>query len=281
MSAPLESSALVTAPLAATPPHWIRKYLTREQPPPLKLLTASIPNATALTATELSAAVAEAYRTIFCELRVQARHPVRMWNFVPSIQSELGAGDRYMAFNAGRFAGFAESFRLSADLPAAIPTASAVGIDDTTLWIHVLTAEAPGLAIENPRQVPAYRYSQRYGPRPPCFARATKFESTLFIGGTASIIGEDSRHIADLAGQTEETLSNLRALIGAATGVSSDQALGMLRDVRVHVTNALHTPMVRAALEPVVAMDVRLEFVEAQLCRPELLVEIEGIAACP
>ncbi len=36
-----------------------------------------------------------------------------MWNFVPSIHSELGAGDRYMAFNAGRFAAFAESFGLS------------------------------------------------------------------------------------------------------------------------------------------------------------------------
>ena len=72
--------------------------------------------------------------------------------------------------------------------------------------------------LENPRQVPAYRYSRRYGLRPPCFARATKFESTLFIGGTASIIGEDSRHAAAIVAQTEETLSNLRALIAAATG---------------------------------------------------------------
>ena len=27
--------------------------------------------------------------------------------------------------------------------------------------------------MENPRQTPSYRYSERYGPSPPCFARAT------------------------------------------------------------------------------------------------------------
>jgi chorismate lyase / 3-hydroxybenzoate synthase len=204
-----------------------------------------------------------------------------MWNFVPSIQDQLDAGDRYMAFNSGRFAAFVESFGLAGDEPAATPTASAVGIDGTTLWIHVLVADAPGVPVENPRQVPSYRYSKRYGLRPPCFARATKFESTLFIGGTASIIGEDSRHVADIVAQTEETLSNLRALIAAATGVSTDHALRALRDVRVHVTSALHTPVVRAVFEPVVSLDATLEFVEAQLCRKELLVEIEGIASCP
>ena len=187
-------------PLAPTPPHWVREYLTREQPPPLTLLTSNIPNATALSAAGLSDAVADVYRRLLSEMQAEARHAVRMWNFVPSIQGELGAGDRYMAFNAGRFAAFSESFGLANDTPAAIPTASAVGIDGTTLWIHVLAADAPGVPLENPRQVPAYRYSRRYGLRPPCFARATKFESTLLIGGTASIIGEDSRHAAAIVG---------------------------------------------------------------------------------
>lgn len=280
MSSPSPSSTpVITLPLAPTPPHWVREYLRREQPPPLTLLTSSIPNATALSAAGLSDAVAEAYRRLLSEMQAEARHAVRVWNFVPSIQGELGAGDRYMAFNAGRFAAFSESFGLAHDTPAAIPTASAVGIDGTMLWIHVLAAGAPGVPLENPRQVPAYRYSRRYGLRPPCFARATKFESTLFIGGTASIIGEDSRHVAAIAAQTEETLSNLRALIAAA-GVPPDRALQALRDVRVHVSSAMHAPIVSAALEQVVSCDATLEFVEAQLCRKDLLVEIEGVAVC-
>jgi chorismate lyase/3-hydroxybenzoate synthase len=281
MSSPSESSApVITVPLAPTPPHWVREYLTREQPPPLTLLTSNIPNATALSAAGLSDAVADAYRRLLSEMQAEARHAVRIWNFVPSIQGELGAGDRYMAFNAGRFAAFSEAFGLANETPAAIPTASAVGIDGTMLWIHVLAAGAPGVPLENPRQVPAYRYSERYGLRPPCFARATKFESTLFIGGTASIIGEDSRHAAAIVAQTDETLANLRALIAAATGMPLEHALQTLRDVRVHVTSAMHTPVVRGALEQVVSREATLEFVEAQLCRRELLVEIEGVATC-
>ena len=47
---------------------------------------------------------------------------------------------------------------------------------------HQTQNSAPGVAIENPRQTPSYHYSRRYGPRPPCFARATRFGSLLFIG---------------------------------------------------------------------------------------------------
>ena len=36
-------------------------------------------------------------------------------------------------------------------------------------------------------------------PGPPCFARATRLGSTLLIGGTASILGEDTRHEGDVA----------------------------------------------------------------------------------
>jgi chorismate lyase/3-hydroxybenzoate synthase len=240
----------------------------------------NVPDATSLSAEGLSDAVAEVYRAILRDVRSQQRHAVRMWNFVPSIHCVLGPGDRYMAFNAGRFAAFSEWFGLADDSAATIPTASAIGIDGTTLWIHVLASDVPGLAIENPRQVPAYRYSKRYGLRPPCFVRATRFESTLLIGGTASITGEDTRHVGDIAAQTQETLSNLRSLIAAATGASEDDALKTLRDVRVHVPNAFHAPMVRDALEQVLRADADLEFVKAELCRKELLVEIEGIASC-
>ena len=278
MSAPLEPFAPV--PVAPTPPAWVRGYLTRRQPSTLALLSANVLDATSLSAEGLSDAVAEVYRAILRDVRAHQRHAVRIWNFVPSIHNELGTGDRYMAFNAGRFAAFAEWFGLSEYGAATLPTASAVGIDGTTLWVHALASDVPGMAVENPRQVPSYRYSKRYGLRPPCFARATRLESTLLIGGTASIIGEDSRHVADIAAQTQETLANLRSLIAAATGIPEEDALKTLRDTRVHVTNALHAPLVRDALAQVLCADAHLEFVEAELCRKELLVEIEGIASC-
>jgi chorismate lyase / 3-hydroxybenzoate synthase len=264
-----------TQPLTPTPPAWVRGYITSENPSLFTLLSAHIPGALVLSADELGEAVTGIYRAILRDVRSRQQHPVRVWNFVPSIHSQLGAGDRYMAFNAGRFAAFSES--LGAE-PASIPTASAVGIDRETLWVHVLAADEPGRPVENPRQAPAYRYSRRYGVRPPCFARATRLESTLFIGGTASITGEDSRHIADIAAQTQETLSNLRSLIATALDIPESCALKTLRDARVHVTNASYAPIVRDALEPLLLADTNLEFVQADLCRKELLVEIEGIA---
>ncbi len=39
---------------------------------------------------------------------------------------------------------------------------------------------------------------------------------TLFISGTASIVGHRSLHIGDTAAQTRETLTNIEALLGEA-----------------------------------------------------------------
>ena len=67
--------------------------------------------------------------------------PYRIWNFVPQIQAVALDGDRYMAFNAGRFAAFADWFGDLDEFPRAMPTASAVGIRGSTLWIHVLACQ--------------------------------------------------------------------------------------------------------------------------------------------
>lgn len=274
------SARVVTRPLVPHPPEWVGNLLTNQKLPRFRLFGRNIANATALSSDALTQEVAHAYRALLRDVRAQKRHPVRMWNFVPDIQRELECGDRYMAFNAGRFAAFAEALGFADGEHTAVPTASAVGITGTTLRIYVLAADRGGVPIENPRQIPAYRYSQRYGTRPPCFARATRFDSMVFLGGTASIVGEDSQHLADIGAQTQETLCNLRALIAAATGGPDATSLHALRDVRVHVTDPRHAAVVCEALDPVLSDSTSVEFVEAELCRKELLVEIEGLACC-
>ena len=123
--------------------------------------------------------------------------------------------DRYMVFNAGRHDAYS-------DQCGALGTASAVGIKGSDLSIHCLALEEPGTPVENPRQTPAWQYSARYGPLPPCFSRATIVDlagrRTLLIGGTASVVGEDSRHAGEFDAQVEETLLNLEALIRTADG---------------------------------------------------------------
>jgi enamine deaminase RidA (YjgF/YER057c/UK114 family) len=207
---------------------------------------------------------------------------VRLWNHIPGIRRTNAQGlDRYMAFNAGRFAACSEWFGSPDAFDRLLPTASAVGHGGTDLVVHLLAADAPGTAVENPRQVPSYRYSRRFGPRPPCFARATtvRWEDddrgpTVLVGGTASIRGEETMHRGDLPAQARETFDNLAALARAA-GADGLAAFESLRVYYVHQADRQTIERMTAEAFPHLA-DV--EYVKADLCRPDLLVEIEGVA---
>ena len=242
------------------------------------LLCGIVDAAASLPAQELTNAVAALYRALAAELTRQHRHCVRIWNFVPDIQGRLADGDRYMTFNAGRFTAYCDWFGGTGAFASALPTASAIGVEDGALSVYALAADEPGQPIENPRQIPSYQYSSRYGARPPCFSRATRLGSTLLIGGTASILGQDSRHEGDVDAQVRETCVNIAALIGAATRSCTD-TLQALRHLRVHVRDAHDASSVRTLLDQLVP-DVPVELVQAPLCRRELLVEIEGVAEC-
>jgi enamine deaminase RidA (YjgF/YER057c/UK114 family) len=77
--------------------------------------------------------------------------------------------------------------------------------------------------MPNPRHydVSSGVHAIKYGPMPPSFSRATIAvlgdRRLLLIGGTASIVGEDSTHIGDVSAQLDETLHNLAALVSAAS----------------------------------------------------------------
>jgi enamine deaminase RidA (YjgF/YER057c/UK114 family) len=192
-----------------------------------------------------------------------------------------------MAFNAARHAGYRAVHDATGALPAAMATASGVGAPDDGFHLYCVATLDRAVPIENPRQVPAYEYSPKYGPLPPCFSRAMLVRSPsplLVIGGTASVRGEDSVHPGDLSRQLGETLLNLSTLVGegcAAAGLHLDgDALGAFVSLRAYVVDAASLSGVRDALAhacglPAHEVDVRV----AHLCRPDLLVEVEGVAA--
>lgn len=234
--------------------------------------------------------VALAYRWIRTELCERCySHPVRLWNHLPGIHDPLGDGqDRYMAFNAGRFDALSEWFGKES-FDTRIATASGVGHEGQDLVLHCLAADRPGRAVDNPRQIAPYRYSQKYGPLPPCFARATVVEPPLgtplvLVGGTASIVGEESVHWGDLQRQTDETLTNLAVLLRAAAGAPGDPledraaVLAGFRDVRVYFPDPGRLDELRALLGNAFPGAGPVEWVRADICRAELLVEIEGVA---
>lgn len=255
--------------------------------PDAALVSARVPGAARLTATAMRAATTACYDRIASALsRLDARHPVRFWNNIPGIHDDMGDGqDRYMVFNAGRFDAFAKWYGSPATFDQRVATASGVGHDGDDLVIHCLASSASGRAIDNPRQIPPYRYSRKYGARPPCFARATittEPRPVLLVGGMASIVGEDSSHLNELAEQTEETLTNLAAVVNAAAGLHQDAdppaALARFTELRVYIPNQQHVERL-ALLLPSRFPNVRqIELVRAALCRSELLVEIEGVA---
>ncbi len=278
-------------PLMPVPPRWVNELLagagagdTHHGSVDVRTLGPTahaaicIADAVHLEPQALREHVAYAYRAIIDSLEHLGRHPARFWNFIPDIGEPMVDGlDRYMVFNAGRHAAYS-------DPHGALGTASAVGIRGSDLSIHCLALEEPGTPVENPRQIPAWQYSARYGPLPPCFSRATIVElagrRTLLIGGTASVVGEDSRHAGEFEAQVEETLLNLEALIRAADGDDRDAGapLHRLVDLRVYVSSAAHAERVRELLVTRCPRARTIAVALAQVCRRELLVEIEGVA---
>ncbi len=210
-------------------------------------------------------------------------HLLRCWNVVPQINSESLGLERYKLFCKGRAEGYAthiDETRLDSFLPAS----SAVGGHGTTLVIHFIASREPGRHVENPRQIAAYRYPPQYGPKSPSFARATvtppSAGSLVFISGTASIVGHKSLHEHDLIAQLDETMRNIRVLIeeideGPLSEANLASRLAMLR---VYVRRGADWPLLRASLRERLGDRVPLIAVSADICRRELLLEIEGVA---
>ncbi|MDB5319558.1 MAG: hypothetical protein JWN40_1189 [Phycisphaerales bacterium] len=256
------------------------------------LASARIADAVTMGADALQHRVNEVYSAIAARLRhLDAKYPVRLWNHIPSIHGRMDdRRDRYMVFNAGRYEAFASWYGGPKGFDQDVATASGVGHNGADLVVHCLSARSRGISVSNPRQVNPHRYSARYGPLPPCFARATVLEAPglVLVGGTASIRGEDSLHKTSLSLQMIETLTNLasvvetaQAKVGGGGGVAArgqEAWLGRYREVRVYYPRACDAEELETMVRGAFGVDCRVEMRRADLCRAELLVEIEGVA---
>jgi chorismate lyase/3-hydroxybenzoate synthase len=221
--------------------------------------------------------IAHAARHAYATLAQWSRHRatahlLRIWNYLDAINDGEGDAERYRLFCAGRAAGMDSAF---GDYPAA----TAIGVRDgrRVLQVYALAARVPGHAVENPRQLNAWRYPRQYGPSAPGFARAMRAPSTspqLYISGTAAIVGHASHHPEDLAAQLKETLANLDSLLEAA---GSTPSLGAMSPLKVYVRHASDVQAVRELLRARLGDKVPLVLLQGDVCRRELLLEIEGV----
>jgi chorismate lyase / 3-hydroxybenzoate synthase len=231
----------------------------------------------------LQAAAHRAYTDLFELLGTSASpHLLRLWNYFPGINADGGGAERYRQFNVGRQQAFIEAHRSAFE---GSPAACALGTQSGPLRVYFLAGRIPPLAIENPRQVSAYRYPDAYGPRSPTFSRAALAEvgaqrTLLFISGTASIVGHTTMHIGDVRRQTEESLVNIAAVRAVAAERAGVPFPAEALSYTVYVRRPADLAIVRAVFEQSVGAQspAALEaiYLQADICRAELLVEIEA-----
>ena len=228
----------------------------------------------------LRSATEAAYGELFATLEgLHFPHPLRIWNFLPEINRESAGGERYWHFNGARQDVFLGYNRCIA---GNVPAASAVGtVASTPLTINCIASASAPISLENPRQLSSWDYPVQYGPRSPTFARACiegDGAQTLFISGTASIVGHETAHAGNECEQTRETLRNIRAMIDAANERIGAKRFS-LRDLRykVYVRHPEHQPAIEREMRREIGEPAQVMYLRADICRRELLVEIEAV----
>ena len=229
-------------------------------------------------ATDIEAATSAVYRELLDRIG-ELRYPylVRIWNFVPEINTGSEDEEVYARFNRGRALAF-DQLGLQ---PHHYPAATGVGSPaESPLTVIILASRSEPVAIENPRQVSAYRYPRQYGPRSPAFSRAMllpdRTGGNLFISGTASIVGHESLH-ADIDSQLQETLINLDELMVAVAARVPGATLGPRRSWRVYLRDPADLERVEPEVTRRLGNRENVMFLQADICRRELRVEIEGV----
>ncbi|MBC8056027.1 MAG: hypothetical protein H7Y61_05570 [Rhizobiales bacterium] len=231
----------------------------------------------------LQAAAHRAYEDLFEVLAASAcPNLLRLWNYFADINRPADGSERYRQFNAGRQQAFIDARRSAFE---GAPAACALGTLGGPLRVYFLAGRRPSIAIENPRQVSAYRYPDTYGPRSPTFSRAALADAgdgrkVLFISGTASIVGHATVHVGDVRRQTEESLLNIATLRRAAAERAGVVFAADALTYTVYVRDAADLASVRHVFEREVGAGSPAArdavYVQADICRADLLVEIEA-----
>jgi chorismate lyase/3-hydroxybenzoate synthase len=232
-------------------------------------------------ATPLQWATDTAYREIFrCLAARRFPHLWRMWNYLPEINRETDGTERYRQFNAARQRAFLEAGR---EVTVEVPAACALGLaPHRPLLVYFLAGAAAGTPIENPRQLAAYEYPRDYGAASPTFARAMlsrgTYGATLLVSGTSSIVGHQTVHAGDIVAQTRETVANIRALLAEASrrAAGAQFAIEQLA-YKVYLRHERDLPACAAELSVALGPAVPIVFLRADVCRADLLVEIEAV----
>ena len=221
---------------------------------------------------------------------------IRTWLYLGDIVGPEADTQRYKELNRAR-TDFFKNCHFGGDLLPegwkypVYPASTGIGADGRGFMASCAAlvterSDVKLVPLENPVQVSAFDYGQCYSPKSPKFARAMVVAAgdtaTTFISGTASITDSETQHLGDVVKQTEQTLDNIAALIGednfarhAMPGLGA--TLDDLALVRVYIKHQEDYPKTREVCRRRLGGTPTI-YAVADVCRPDLLVEIEGIA---
>jgi enamine deaminase RidA (YjgF/YER057c/UK114 family) len=221
---------------------------------------------------------------------------VRTWFYLGGITKPEAEAQRYQELNRARTDFYHDiPFHCSALAPnvtrGVYPASTGIGMAGRGLVMSCMTLETQRddlclLPLENPQQTPAYAYHPKYSPLSPKFSRAVALllgdYVTTWVSGTASIVDSETRHPGDPAKQTEQTIQNIERLIAPENfGLHGLKGAGAglhdLAKIRVYLKRPEDLPKCKAVCERRFGA-IPAIYAVADICRPDLLVEIEGVA---
>ena len=216
---------------------------------------------------------------------------VRQWNYIGNILEEKNGLQNYQIFNEVR-SEYYRKYRTVNGYPAATGIGMKLGGVTIDFYAVMTNEKVMVKPIENPNQINAYEYGQQVlkggsgkvksVKHPPKFERALflkeNFKSTLLISGTASIIGQDTIGIDDVEKQTRITIENINKLTEQRRNgqniVNTDTEWGKYILLRVYIKNQSDFSKVKMICAEQFPF-VPAIFIESDICRDNLLVEIE------
>ena len=209
--------------------------------------------------------------------------PLKIWNYIPGINQGSGDEERYRQFCLGR----ADAVLIDPGDRPPLPAATAIGspADEPALQVYFLSAALPGLDVENPRQVSAWRYPRRYGPKSPLFSRGTILRLNgsrqFLISGTASVVGHETHHENQVANQLSESLRNVQSLLREGCRLTGDSHAGLDSEgmLKVYIRDPGDLQRIKLTLQAEAPAELPRIYLQGDICRENLLTEIDGIVS--
>jgi len=241
--------------------------------------------------TEASVRAFETIMKILKQEGLSIQHIIRQWNYIEDIAivEDPEAPQNYQDFNDVR-ARYYDQVQFNQGYPAA------TGIGQNTGGViigFIAISDSDIISIKpiaNPGQIDAHKYSklvlegkseQKCTPK---FERAKLVSigkgNYIYVSGTASILGEKTVHVGDAEKQTLTTIDNIKRLFSKKNqeqlGLDFDVSKIRFSHLRVYVKHEEDIPAVQKVCDAELNCKSSL-FLESDVCREDLLVEIEGV----